>query len=277
MTVDATPCSVRTVQLSGSTALLTGATGGIGQAVARALDAAGARVVLSARRGELLQELLAGLGDGAGCLPADLSDPGAAAELARRAGAVDVLVANAALPASGRLDGFSPAEIDRALDVNLRAPIQLTRAVLPGMLERGRGHLVFVSSLSGKVASSGSSVYSATKFGLRGFAAGLREDLHLSGVGVTVVFPGFVSDAGMFAESGARLPRWVGTVKPEQVADAVVRGIERDRAELDVAPLSLRAGTLAGSVAPVTMARVQRRLGSDRIARRIAEGQRPKR
>jgi uncharacterized protein len=277
MTVDATPCSVRTVQLSGSTALLTGATGGIGQAVARALDAAGARVVLSARRGELLQELLAGLGDGAGCLPADLSDRGAAAELARRAGAVDVLVANAALPASGRLDGFSPAEIDRALDVNLRAPIQLTRAVLPGMLERGRGHLVFVSSLSGKVASSGSSVYSATKFGLRGFAAGLREDLHLSGVGVTVVFPGFVSDAGMFAESGARLPRWVGTVKPEQVADAVVRGVERDRAELDVAPLSLRAGTLAGSVAPVTMARVQRRLGSDRIARRIAEGQRPKR
>jgi uncharacterized protein len=265
------------VELQGSTALLTGASGGIGQALARALDAVGARVLLSGRRAELLEELRARLGEGTVCLPADLAEAGAAAALAERAGAVDVLVANAGLPASGRLDGFTPEEIDRALDVNLRAPMQLTREVLPGMLERGRGHLVFVSSLSGKVASTGSSVYSATKFGLRGFAAGLREDLHLSEVGVTVVFPGFVRDAGMFADSGARLPRWVGTVTPEQVAEAVVSGVERERAEVDVAPLSLRAGTLAGSLAPVTAARVQRRLGSDRIAREIAERQRAKR
>jgi uncharacterized protein len=270
-------CSVRTVQLDGSTALLTGATGGIGQAIAQALDAAGARVLLSGRRTELLEEVRARLGDRPACLPADLAEPGAAAELAARAGDVDVLVANAGLPGSGRLDGFTPDEIDRALDVNLRAPMQLTRALLPGMLERGRGHLVFVSSLSGKVASSGSSVYSATKFGLRGFAAGLREDLHLSGVGVTVVYPGFVSEAGMFADSGARLPRWVGTVTPDQVAEAVVRGVETERAEIDVAPLGLRAGTFAGSLAPLTVARIQRRLGSDRIARKIAEGQRPKR
>jgi short-subunit dehydrogenase len=268
---------VRGVQLHGSTALLTGATGGLGQAIAQALDTAGARVLLTGRRSELLEQVRARLGDGATCLPADLAEPGAPADLAGRAGDVDVLVANAGLPGSGRLDGFTPEEIDRALDVNLRAPMQLTRELLPGMLERGRGHLVFVSSLSGKVASSGSSVYSATKFGLRGFASGLREDLHLSGVGVTVVFPGFVSDAGMFADSGARLPRWVGTVTPDQVAEAVVRGVERERAEVDVAPLSLRAGTFAGSLAPVTVARVQRRLGSDRIARKIAEGQRPKR
>jgi uncharacterized protein len=269
--------TVRTVQLDGSTALLTGATGGIGQAIAEALYAAGARVLLSGRRTELLDEVRARLGDRAVSLPADLAEPGAAADLAARAGDADVLVANAGLPGSGRLDGFTPDEIDRALDVNLRAPMQLTRALLPGMLERGRGHLVFISSLSGRVASSGSSVYSATKFGLRGFAAGLREDLHLTGLGVTVVYPGFVSEAGMFADSGARLPRWVGTVTPEQVAEAVVRGVERERAEIDVAPLSLRAGTFAGSIAPVTVARLQRRLGSDRIARRIAEGQRPKR
>ena len=265
------------MQLDGSTALLTGATGGVGQAIAQALDAAGARVLLSGRRTELLEEVRARLGDRAACLPADLAEPGAAVDLAARAGDVDVLVANAGLPGSGRLDGFTPDEIDRALDVNLRAPVHLTRALLPAMLERGRGRLVYISSLSGKVASSGSSVYSATKFGLRGFAAGLREDLHLSGVGVTVVYPGFVAEAGMFADSGARLPRWVGTVTPDQVAEAVVRGVERERAEIDVAPLSLRAGTFAGSLAPLTVARIQRRLGSDRIARKIAEGQRPKR
>jgi uncharacterized protein len=265
------------VELHGSTVLLTGATGGLGQAIARALDAEGARLLLSGRRTELLEQVRGGVCQGATCLPADLAEPGAAAELARRAGAVDVLVANAGLPASGRFDGFAPEEIDRALDVNLRAPMQLTRALLPGMVERGRGQLVFVSSLAGKVTSTGSSVYSASKFGLRGFAAGLRADLHGSGVGVTVVFPGFVSDAGMFADSGARLPRWVGTVKSGRVAEAVVRGIERERAEIDVAPLILRAGTFAGMLAPVTLERVQRRLGSARISRELAEKQRDKR
>lgn len=269
--------SVQRVHLQGSRALLTGATGGIGRAIARALHARGAAVLLSGRRTDLLEEMRSELDERAECLPADLAGARAAAELAERAGAVDVLVANAALPASGRLDSFTPEEIDRALDVNLRAPMQLTRALLPGMLERERGHVVLVSSLNGKVASVGSVVYSATKFGLRGFAAGLREDLHGSGVGVTVVYPGFVSEAGMFADAEVRLPRWVGTVTPEQVADAVVAGVEQGRAEIDVAPLSLRAGTLLGSLAPVTVARAQRRLGSDRLARAIAEGQRPKR
>jgi short-subunit dehydrogenase len=265
------------VQLDGSTVLLTGATGGIGQSIARALAARGARVLLSGRRAEQLEGLRAELGDPAESLPADLSERDGPAQLAERAGAVDVLVANAALPAAGRVEDFTPEQIDRALEVNLRAPVQLTRALLPGMTERGQGHVVFVSSLAGKLAPLRSALYSATKFGLRGFAAGLREDLRGSGVGVTVVYPGFVSDAGMFAEAGVELPRWVGTSTPDEVAAAVVRGIEEDRAEIDVAPLGLRAGTLLGSLAPVTAARVQRRLGSARIAEAMVEGQRPKR
>ena len=75
------------------------------------------------------------------------------------------------------------------------------------MIDRGHGHLVFISSLSGKVASPASSIYSATKFGLRGFALGLREDLAPHGVGVSVVLPGFIRDAGMFAEAAVKLPR----------------------------------------------------------------------
>jgi uncharacterized protein len=172
---------------------------------------------------------------------------------------------------------FSPEEIDRALDVNLRAPVQLTRALVPGMIERGRGHLVFVSSLSGKVASTGSCIYSATKFGLRGFASGMREDLYDTGVGVTVVFPSFVEGAGMFAETGVKLPLGVATRTPEQVAAGVVRGIEDERAELVVAPLSLRAGVFAASIAPRATARIQRRLGSEGIAEAMAEAQREKR
>jgi uncharacterized protein len=256
---------------------VTGATGGIGAAIARALHERGATVVLSGRREELLERLGGELGERAEAVPADLAERDGPARLAEAAGAVDVLVANAALPGSGRIEDFDPEEIDRSIDVNLRAPVQLTRALLPGMLERGRGHVVLVSSLSGKVGSPRSGIYSATKFGLRGFAAGLREDVEPLGIGVTVVFPGFVSDAGFFAESGVKLPRWVATRTPEQVADGVVRGIERERAEVDVAPLSLRLGTRISELVPVTAARVQRRLGSERIADQLADAQRNKR
>jgi short-subunit dehydrogenase len=257
---------------------VTGATGGIGGAIARALHARGARLVLTGRREEQLAALGTSLGEGrVELVTLDLAERDGPARLAEAAGAVDVLVANAALPASGRVEDFTPDAIDRALDVNLRAPMQLTRALLPGMLERGRGHIVLVSSLSGKVASVRSGIYSATKFGLRGFAAGLREDVEQSGIGVTVIFPGFVSDAGFFAESGVKLPPWVGTRTPEQVAAAVVRGIERERAELDVAPLGLRVGTRLAELAPVTAARIQRRLGSERIADGLSEAQRNKR
>jgi short-subunit dehydrogenase len=145
------------------------------------------------------------------------------------------------------------------------------------MVERGSGHLLFVSSLSGKVASIRSCIYSATKFGLRGFASGVREDLHGTGVGVTVLFPSFVEGVGMFAETGVKLPRGVATRTPGQVAEGVVRGIEEERDELVVAPLSLRAGVLAASIAPRAAARIQRRLGSEGIAEAMAEAQRDKR
>jgi uncharacterized protein len=127
------------------------------------------------------------------------------------------------------------------------------------------------------VASPGGSLYSATKFGMRGLALGLREDLDGSGVGVTTVFPGFISDAGMFADSGAKLPFFIRTRKPEHVARAVARGIERDRLEIDVAPLSLRVSAKAALIAPGTVGMLQRRFGGGDIAASIAEGQTQKR
>ena len=262
--------------MDGARVLLTGASGGLGGALARALHARGGRLLITARREEVLDALAAELAD-TEVAPADLSRPDELTGLAERAGEADVFVANAGLPASGRLEDFTPEQLDRALDVNLRAPIQLARALLPGMLERRRGHLVFVSSLSGKAASPGSTVYSATKFGLRGFAQGLAQDLHGTGVGVTTVFPSFVRGTGLFADAGVDLPRWVRTVTPEQVAEAVVRGIEKGRGEIDVAPLDLRAGTLLAQAAPGLAAALQRRLGGGEIAERIARGQAEKR
>jgi short-subunit dehydrogenase len=255
--------------------LLTGATGGIGHAIARALAGRGAKLILTGRRSELLDPLAAETG--ARALAIDLAERAEVARLLGEAGEVDVLVANAALPGSGRVEEFSVPEIDRALDVNLRAPIVLAHGLVPHMVERGNGHLVFISSLSGKAATPNTALYNASKFGMRGFASALRADLRDTGVGVTTVFPGFIRDAGMFAEAEVKLPPGVGTRTPEQVADAVVSGIERNRGEIDVAPLPLRVSTVFASLAPETAGRFARRIGSDDISRQMVEGQREKR
>lgn len=268
--------SLPAVDLGGSRALITGATGGLGAAIARALHERGATVLLSGRQTDVLERLRGELGERVEVVAADLADRGAVAALPERAGRVDVLVANAGLPASGHLESFDPGRLDRSLDVNLRAPMQLALALAPAMRERGFGHIVFVSSISGKVASAGGSVYSATKFGMRGFALGVREDLHGTGVGVTTVFPGFVRDAGMFHDSGAKLPPYIRTRRPAQVAKAVARGIERDRLEIDVAPLTMRWAAAAASVAPAPVAAVQRRFGGREVSDAIARGQESK-
>ena len=265
------------VALPRSRALVTGATGGLGRATARALHARGATVIATGRREDALEELRAELGDRVEPLVADLADRDQVAALPDRAGRVDILVANAALPGSGRLESFSAEEIDRALDVNLRAPMQLARALVPAMAERRTGHLVFVSSLNGKLAAPGASVYTATKYGLRGFAASLRADLRGDGVGVSAVFPSFVAEAGMWADTDIELPRGVRLPTPQDVAAAVIRGIERDRGELDVAPVPLRLAAGLAGVAPGLVASLGQRLGSAEVADQAASAQRSKR
>jgi uncharacterized protein len=266
---------VLAMRISGSTVLLTGATGGIGHAIARALSARGAKLLLSGRRIDVLEPLAQELD--ARALAVDLAEPAEIERLVSEAGDVDILVANAALPASGRLESFSVGELDRALDVNLRAPIVLAHALLPAMVARGSGHLLFMSSLSGKAATPGTALYNASKYGLRGFASALRADMRTSGIGVSAVFPGFIRDAGMFADADVKLPAGVGTRSPEDVADAVVKAIEGNRGELDVAPLPLRASTIFASLAPELAGRVARRMGSEDITRQMQDGQRDKR
>ena len=256
------------MDLSGRTALLTGATGGLGRAIAQALAERGTGVVLSARRAEALEALAAELpGEGHRCLPADLGQPGEAERLAGEAGEVDVLVANAGMSGTGLMSDASPEEIAQTLRVNLEVPMLMAQSLAPAMEARGEGHLVFLASLAGKSASPRSSVYNATKFGLRGFALGLRMDLASSGVGVSMVSPGFIRDAGMFARSGAKPPPGFGTSSPQQVARAVVRAIERNKVEVAVAPLRQRAMAHVGMAAPGISVRVQ----SGNAARRVTE------
>ena len=262
------------MEITGRTVLLTGATGGIGHAIARALHARGGQLILTGRRREILEPLAAEISGTA--LAADLSQRADVDRLIAEAGHADILVNNAALPASGPLSSFSVDELDRALDVNLRAPLVLARHFADAMSARGAGHMVFVSSLAGMSGQGGASVYSATKFGLRGFVQGLFDDLAPSGVGTSAVFPGFIRDAGMFADANTELPRGVGTSSPEDVAAGVVKAIERNRLEVVVAPIGMRVMTALAAAAPGVSKRFVPG-SAKQVAVDLAAGQRDKR
>jgi short-subunit dehydrogenase len=261
------------MDLSGRTALLTGATGGLGRAIARSLAGRGAQLLLSARNQGALEELASELpGQGHRALPADLAEEGAAEQLAAAAAGTEILVANAGLPAAGRVEDFTPEQMKRALRVNLESPMLLAQALYPAMVEGGSGHLVFISSLAGKSPAPQSSIYSATKFGLRGFALSLRTDLGPRGVGVSLVSPGFIREAGMFADAGAKAPPGLGTATPEGVAEATIKAIEADKVEIAVAPARQRFLAHFGLASPGIAVRVSSGSAGQKSAAEIAGG-----
>lgn len=266
------------MDLSGRSALLTGATGGLGRATAQALAARGAKLILSGRKAEALESMAAELpGQGHRTVPGDLAEPGAAEKLASEASEAEILIANAGLPGTGRLGDFSPEQLTGTLRVNLEAPILLARALEPAMLERGSGHMVFVSSLSGKSATPLSSIYNATKFGLRGFALGLRADLDPQGIGVSLVSPGTIREAGMYSDSGAPPLPGLGTGTPDQVAAAVVKAIEKNKVEVTVAPLQQRALAHFALTSPGIAVKIASGDQGQKAAAAVAKGQSDKR
>jgi len=266
------------VEIAGKKVLLTGATGGIGRSIAGSFATAGAEVIVSGRSPEALQELAEGLpGDGHSVLASDLGVPGAAQKLAEDAGPVDILIANAALPSTGRITELTDEQVARMLRINLEAPILLTQALLPGMLDRGRGKLIMIGSLAGKAGSPRSSIYNATKFGLRGFVFGMAADLAGTPVTTTLIAPGFVREAGMFADSGAEAPPGLGTTTPEKVASAVLKSVASRRVEIAVAPMVQRTMAHVGLISPHMSHRVQSGSAGQNAAESLSRGQADKR
>jgi short-subunit dehydrogenase len=225
------------VELRDALVLVTGASRGIGLATAEAFAARGARLVLVARDTPALHEAADRLG--ATALAADLADPAALDGLVREAGDIDVLVNNAGIDVSKPLWEHTADDIRRLVQINLVAPMELTRQALPGMLERRRGHIANVSSLAGVVSLPGFASYGASKAGLTHFTAGLAADLRGTGVGVTVVEAGPVRSA--FLDSVTSSPAvdrcynrlyktgLLRAIDPEDVADALVRAVEKGK------------------------------------------------
>lgn len=222
-----------------STILITGASGGIGGAIARRLASAGASLILVDRdgeRGERLAAELRAAGAKALVLAGDLSQPGVPERLAedaiRHAGSIDILINCAGVQNFGFSAAESAADTSRLFNVNTIAPISLINAVLPHMLARGRGRIVNLGSIFGSIGFPCFASYSASKFALRGFSEALGRELAGSGVGVTYIAPRFTRtpfNSGVVARMADALK--MNQDDPESVAASVIEAIAEDRRE----------------------------------------------
>jgi short-subunit dehydrogenase len=214
-------------------AIVTGASSGIGAALARELASRGTAVALVARRAERLEEVLADCKPGAPAsraYAADLADPEQAAELARRIwddfGAVDVLVNNAGIPLRRPVQRVSMDEVRRAMTVNYFSPVAMTLALLPLMLERGQGVVVNVSSLGGRLGIPTEAAYCGSKFALAGWSESMAADLAGTGVSVRLVLPGAI-DTEIWDQPGNDDPLYNGPKEPpEGIAAGIADAIE---------------------------------------------------
>jgi short-subunit dehydrogenase len=267
-------------ELKGRTALVTGASGGLGTHIAKRLAREGVDVAVSGRREPELQRVAEELrqwGVKAAAIPADLADlgnidplvEGVEAEL----GAVDLLINNAGVENVAAFTTYTREELTSMVDVNLTAPLLLTHRLAPGMLERGRGHVVFIASVAGKVGPAFSEPYAATKAGLVGLTQSLRAEYLDAPVGFSVICPGFIAGDGMYArmvQEGHSSNRMMGETSTEKVSDAVVRAIREDRAEMIESGVPLRPMLALAQLAPGLVERVAPRFGVTELFHRLA-------
>ncbi len=243
--------------------LVTGASRGVGAFLARGLAREGAALTLVARdasRLERVAEDCRALGAQARVLPADVCLARERERLVDEAGELDVLVNNAGVEITKRLVDQTAEEVRAQIETNLVAPLELTRLVLPGMIARGRGVVVGVSSMSGKIATPYNAVYAATKHGLNGLSASLDVELEGTGVHVGVVCPAFIADSGMWADTGLEAPALAREVPQRRVLEGVLRVI-RGEGEVLVTAGPTRPLLALREVFPAVERRVLRAMG----------------
>lgn len=267
--------------ISRPTALVTGASRGIGQEIARSLAEAGYDLLLASRSSGAMESLAQELRTkriAVTVIPADLTDPSSVTALAAAAeaavGHIDVLVNNAGGDPQREFDQMSWAENEAIFRLNVLGPVQLTHLLLTGMLKAGKGHVVNISSIAGRVGFPYTEAYAAAKDGLIGFTRVLRHDYRERGVTASAIVLGAIRDAGQGQrtsdEMGLTLPR-MGTSPAAAVAKAVLHAIRRDPAEIVVMPGPGRLMKAVMDLFPGFGAAMNRMAGADATMRRVIE------
>jgi short-subunit dehydrogenase len=262
-------------------AILTGASRGIGSHIALALAGEGINLALVARSADALEEVrekVLSLGVKAVTIPTDLAETAQVEalpeEAERKLGPVDILVNNAGVEHTSPYEEYPREKIYAAVNINLLASMLLTHAVLPGMLARGRGHIVNMSSLAGKIGLPYQTPYATTKAGLIMFTHSLRAELMDKAVGVSVICPGFVADDGMYVRrenSGESAPAAMKPTTMKKVVTAVIDAIKQNTPERIVNPLPMRPMTALRELIPGIMPRVHKVLGITDFTRKMSK------
>lgn len=263
--------------LSGRTIILTGASQGLGERMARALAAAGAQLVLAARSADKLDALARDLTkSGARVLTVrcDVTQAADRETLLKRAraefGAIHVLINNAAVEELGDYAGQDPATLERIITTNLLSPMLLTRALLPELLAAKQGQVINIASLAGRTGMPYGAAYSGSKGGLAEWSISLAGELRGTGVSVSVICPGFVDDTGMFSRKQTRAPKSIGASRPEDVVRAVMDTLRKPRVEVIVNPKPVRLLMALRALSPEAALAVGRRLGLVDFLKQIA-------
>jgi short-subunit dehydrogenase len=252
----------------GMTALVTGASSGIGRLLAERFSELGARVVLVARRADALDALegeIRARGGEALSIPCDVADReqvlAAVEHATSEFGPIDLLVNNAGFGAHRSVLASDIDEMERMLRVNFLGSLYFTKALLPAMVERGRGWLVFTASVAGRIATPGEAIYAATKFAQVGFAEALSLEVEDAGVHVLTVCPGAIRTDFFGEEDLAVMPKVAlrSMVEPAGLVDAIVRALARGKRELTY-PRSIAAGYVVRALAPGFMRRSVKRV-----------------
>lgn len=227
--------------IAGKTVVLTGASRGIGRFIAEALAKKQATIIGISRSPAGLDdfcEQVNALGGKAIAIPFDISNleqlPVLRRQIEQVAPRVDILINNAGIEIYQAFQDYSFTQMQSILTINLLAAMELTRTFLPSMLNQKDAHIVNIASLAGKKGNPYNSVYSASKAGLVMWSDALRQELAGTKVKISTVCPGYVAGQGMIADTGVPIPSLAGASKPEDVAIAVLRAIERNRAEVIV-------------------------------------------
>ena len=263
------------LNLAGKTAIVTGASRGLGPYIAKTLAEKGVKIVAIARDIEGLEKTKSDIqlsGQKCNIVSIDLTQINKLENLIKNIwddfGPIDLLINNAGIENYQHFDHLSKDAISNIISTNLRAPLELTRCILPKMINQKSGHIINISSLAGKKGVAYNSVYSASKAGLLMWSDALRQEYKNSPIDISVICPGFVSEAGMFFDGNVDAPKILGTSSPQKVANAVIKALKKGSCEIIVNAGPIRPLLALGQISWKLADKITRLFGVPALSRK---------